>query len=87
MKINNFNRVNLNPYIKQAEKLEKAEKAGRKDKVEISPEAKELQQVSQIELERQEKVKKISEQIKAGEYEIKPEEIARKLYDFWNNSL
>ncbi|MDZ5471950.1 flagellar biosynthesis anti-sigma factor FlgM [Bacillus sp. 31A1R] len=85
MKINNIGRLNVNPYNKQIEKSETVQKSGRKDKIEISNEALELQKIGQIEIEREAKVKEIKEKISSGEYEVNNMETAKKLYDFWNN--
>ncbi len=84
MKINNIGRVNVNPYNKQMEKMEKAQNVSKRDKIEISSEALELQKGGPLEIERQEKVEKLKEKVQSGEYEIKPREIAKKMYDFWN---
>ena len=43
MKINNFRPVNMNPYNKQMEKQDQLQSSKQKDKIEISPEALELQ--------------------------------------------
>lgn len=85
MKINHFGNVNFNPYKKQMEKLDQLQKGGaKKDQIEISSVAKELQQGSKIETERQEKIDAIKQQVESGEYKVDPEKLARKMYDFWN---
>lgn len=85
MKINNFGRVNLNPYQKQVEKQEQAAAIKKKDKVEISSEALELQKGSPLEVERQQLIKDLKEKVQSGKYEADPQKIAERMYDFWNN--
>lgn len=86
MKINNFRPVNMNPYNKQINQTNKQESAKRSDKLEISAEALEMQQGgNQIEIERQQRVNELKNKVESGEYKINPEEVARKMYSFWNN--
>lgn len=85
MKINNFRPVNVNPYNKQMEKLDKLQTSKQKDKIEISQEAMELQKGNQLELERQERVNELKSKVQSGEYKVNPEEVANKMYSFWND--
>lgn len=87
MKINNIGPVRLNPYNKQLEKLDSAAKTSKKDKLEISSEALELQKGSPIEAQRQKRVEEIKNKVDSGEYEIEPRKIAEKMYSFWNNEF
>lgn len=84
MKINNIGRVNMNPYNKQIEKMGQVQSASKRDKLEISSEALELQKGNPLELERQQKVEQLKAKVESGEYEINPREVAKKIYDFWN---
>ena len=83
MKINNVNRVNVNPYEKHMDKRDKTEKNPKRDKVEISSEALELQKGNSLELERQKKVEELREKVQSGNYEVNPQEVAQKMADFW----
>ncbi|WP_017726236.1 flagellar biosynthesis anti-sigma factor FlgM [Halalkalibacterium ligniniphilum] len=86
MKINPFQSVQSNPYRKQVEKQEQVGKTSQKrDRLEISEEAKIMQQGNHLELERAEKVEAIKRQVEAGEYKVNPKAVANKLYDFWNS--
>ncbi|MFE8696494.1 flagellar biosynthesis anti-sigma factor FlgM [Cytobacillus sp. FJAT-53684] len=86
MKINNIRPMNMNPYNKQIDKLDKMQAPKRKDQLEISTEAMQLQQGgNQIEIERQQKVNELKSKVESGEYKVNPEEVARKIYSFWNN--
>ncbi|MBU8905985.1 flagellar biosynthesis anti-sigma factor FlgM [Desertibacillus haloalkaliphilus] len=86
MKINPYHSVQNNPYRKQVSHQQmKTDAVKQRDKVEISPAAKQMQQVSKIETERQEKVEALKEKIASGDYKVDPEAIARKVYDFWSN--
>ncbi len=75
----------MNPYKKQIEKMDKMEKTTSTDKIQISTEALELQKGSRIEIERQVKVEEIKNRIESGEYQVNPREVAKKMYEFWNN--
>lgn len=87
MKINNFGPSGVNPYKRQMDKLNQVERAAGKkaDKVEISEAAKELQQVSQFEKERQVKVNELKMQIENGTYKPNPKEIAKSIVNFYFN--
>ncbi|WP_338449528.1 flagellar biosynthesis anti-sigma factor FlgM [Niallia oryzisoli] len=86
MKINNFRPQGVNPYKNQMNKLDNIEKAASKkrDVVEISSEAKELQQVSSYELERQKKVDDLKLQIENGTYKPQPKEIAKSIINYYS---
>ncbi|MFB5661006.1 flagellar biosynthesis anti-sigma factor FlgM [Alteribacillus sp. HJP-4] len=85
MKINPLGPLN-NPYQKQADK-QSVEKSGSaqqgRDKVEISEQAKQMQQGTSIDSARQEKIDALKEQVEAGTYEMNPQKTAQKFYDFW----
>ena len=85
MKISQFGPVGMNPYKKQIEKMEKLQKTAFTDQIQISTEALELQKGSRIETERQAKVEELKNKIESGEYQVNPREVAKKMYDFWNN--
>ncbi|KEF40333.1 anti-sigma-28 factor, FlgM family [Schinkia azotoformans MEV2011] len=85
MKINNFGPVNMNPYKKHIEKMDKLQKTTSTDKIQISTEALELQKGSRIETERQAKVDELKNKIESGEYQVDPREVAKKMYEFWND--
>lgn len=87
MKINPYQSVQQNPYRKQLEKADKAAEVKAKgDKLEISPEALEMQKGTRIEKERQDKVDALKQKIEAGEYKVNPQGVADKFYQFWNES-
>ena len=54
------------------DKVDKSEKSPKRDKVEISSEALELQKGNSLELERQKKVEELREKVQSGEYEVNP---------------
>ncbi|MED4350968.1 flagellar biosynthesis anti-sigma factor FlgM [Schinkia azotoformans] len=85
MKINHFGPVNMNPYKKQIEKIDRLQKTISSDQIQISTEAMELQKGSRIETERQAKVDELKNKIESGEYQVNPREVAKKMYEFWNN--
>ncbi|MFD2442733.1 flagellar biosynthesis anti-sigma factor FlgM [Bacillus sp. CGMCC 1.16607] len=87
MKINHIGRLNVNPYNKQMEKMEKTEKAVRKDKIEISTEALELQKMGDFDVERQEKIEALRQKVNSGEYEINAKEVAKKMYSYWSELI
>jgi negative regulator of flagellin synthesis FlgM len=85
MKINNFGPSGVNPYKRQMDKFNQVERAAGKktDKVEISTEAKEMQQVSQFAAERQAKVDELRIQVENGNYKVNPKEIAKSIVNFY----
>ena len=85
MKINNFKPSGVNPYKNQLNKLEQMEKGPnkKKDVVEISTEAKEMQQVSSFEKDRKIKVDELRSQVENGTYKPQPSEIAKSIINFY----
>jgi negative regulator of flagellin synthesis FlgM len=84
VKINNIRPMNVNPYNKQQDKIDKVQTPKQKDKIEISSEALQLQQGSRLEIERQERVAELKNKVESGEYQVNPQEVARKMYSYWN---
>ncbi|MCQ6277132.1 flagellar biosynthesis anti-sigma factor FlgM [Bacillus sp. V3B] len=84
MKINNIRPMNVNPYNKQQDKIDKLETAKQRDKIEISSEALQLQKGNQLEIDRKERVAELKNKIESGEYQVNPQEVARKMYSFWD---
>lgn len=85
LKINHIGRLNINPYNKQVGKLEQVQKADKKDKIEISSEAINLQKIGNVEVERQEKIEAIKKDVQSGQYEVNAKEVAKKMYSFWDD--
>lgn len=79
--------MNVNPYNKQLDKVEKpqTQAANQKDKIEISKEALELQITNQHDVERQQKIDELKNKIESGEYKVNPQEIARKMHSYWDD--
>ena len=84
MKINNFKPSGVNPYKNQLNKMDQMEKGKhkKKDVVEISPEAKEMQSISSIEKERQIKVDELKVKLRT-ELIILNHQIAKSMIDFY----
>lgn len=85
MKINGVNGANLNPYQKQMQKQQQLQSSQPKDKLEISNEAKQLQEGNGIVQARKEKVENLKQQVKSNEYDVNPKKTAEKMIDFWAN--
>jgi len=85
MKINNFKPSGVNPYKNQLNNLEQMEKGPtkKKDVVEISTEAKEMQQISSFEKDRQIKVDELRSQVENCTYKPQPSEIAKSIINFY----
>ena len=79
--------MNMNPYNKQIEKMEKASATSKKDKLEISTEALELQKGGSVEAQREKLVEELKNKVNSGQYEIEPQKIAEKMYSFWNDKF
>jgi negative regulator of flagellin synthesis FlgM len=84
MKINPYGNI-PNMQRKQPEKPHQLGAITKKqDQLEISTEAKKMQQESRIVTERKEKVEALKEKIENGEYKVNSQEVATKFYQFWN---
>ncbi|MCT8140144.1 flagellar biosynthesis anti-sigma factor FlgM [Anaerobacillus sp. CMMVII] len=84
MKINPYGNLQ-NIYRKQLDKLQpKGEVTKKRDQLEISPQAKLLQQETRITTERKEKIEQLKAQVQSGEYKVNSQEVAKKFYEFWN---
>ncbi len=84
MKINNVGPSGMNPYKKQLNQLNELKHASsRKDKIEISTTAKEMQHSSQFVAERQAKVEKIKLSLENGTYSVNVNEIAKSMINFY----
>lgn len=86
MKIHHVGSMNVNPYERQFNKVERQVPSTRKkDQVEISEAAKELQEASKWESARQEKVEKLKQQVQNGTYTIDPKAIAKSMIQYYRN--
>lgn len=83
MKINPFRHVDMNPYKKQINKVEQPQVTGKKDKVEISSEAKEMMQVSSVVKEREARLAELKNQVQSGNYKPDPKAIAKGIANFY----
>ena len=86
MKINNLGQMGVNPYRKQMEKpAQQNNSAAKSDKVEISSEAKGLQEMSQFQQTRNEKVAQLKIAVQNGTYQVDAKAVAAKMTDFYFN--
>ncbi|RXJ02288.1 flagellar biosynthesis anti-sigma factor FlgM [Anaerobacillus alkaliphilus] len=84
MKINPYSQIQ-NVYRKQVGKQQpKADVSQKRDQLQISNEAKIMQQETRISTERKERIEALKAQVNAGEYKVNAEDVARKFYDYWN---
>ncbi|WP_096156597.1 flagellar biosynthesis anti-sigma factor FlgM [Bacillus sp. FJAT-45066] len=84
MKINNIGQMGVNPYRKQMEKPVQQSNTGPKsDKVEISSEAKGLQETSQFQEARTEKVAQLKIAVQNGTYQVDVKQVAAKMTDYY----
>lgn len=84
MRINHIHSMGVNPYRRHIDKSAGDNKlAAKQDHVEISAEAKELQQHSQWLTERQQKVQRLKEQVQNGSYQIDASAVAKSVLDFY----
>ncbi|KJE27696.1 flagellar biosynthesis anti-sigma factor FlgM [Geobacillus kaustophilus] len=87
MKIHHIGPMGVNPYQRQLAKTERlaAGKAS-SDKVEISKEAKELQEAVSWEQARQAKLEELRQQIESGTYQVDPKAVAKRMIDYYRNN-
>ncbi|OLO38088.1 flagellar biosynthesis anti-sigma factor FlgM [Alkalihalophilus pseudofirmus] len=87
MKINPYQNIQNNPYRKQVEKqAAQHEVQSKKDQIQISKAALELQQSTKIDAARQEKVNQLKEQVQSGNYKVDAQAVANKFYDYWTEA-
>lgn len=85
MKINGPNQTNFNPYKQQIQKQSELTKgAKQKDRIEISNEAKQLQESGKTNEKRAAYVQEIKQAVDSGEYKVNPEKAAQKMLQFWS---
>lgn len=85
MKIQRPNQTHLNVYNNQMQKQQQhKQKLNREDRLQISNEAKRLQQDGQIDKKRTAYVESIKNKVATGNYEINLEKTAQKMIDFWS---
>lgn len=85
MKINGPNHMNFNPYKNQVQKHSEVNKEiNKKDQIEISSHAKQLQENEKTNGKRAAYVQEIKDKVASGEYKINYEKTAQKMIDFWS---
>lgn len=85
MKINQVNQYGVNPYQKAVNKADTSMKPSQlADKVEISSQAKEMQNISSVTVERQAKIDEIKMQIENGTYQMNVNETAKSVFNFYS---
>ncbi|AGE23706.1 anti-sigma-28 factor [Geobacillus sp. GHH01] len=86
MKIHHIGSMNVNPYQRQLVKTERlAAGKANGDQVEISKEAKELQEAASWEQARQAKLEELRQQIETGAYEVDPRAVAKRMIEYYRN--
>ncbi len=84
LRIHHVGSMNVNPYERQLNKTEQtAKSANKKDKLEISLAAKELQEAAKFATARQEKIKRLKQQIQTGTYKIDEKAIAESILNYY----
>ncbi|GGB55301.1 flagellar biosynthesis anti-sigma factor FlgM [Virgibacillus dakarensis] len=85
MKIHGPNQTNFNPYKNHIQKQAEYKKdRNQSDQLEISKQAKQLQENSQPNAERAKYVQDIKQAVESGEYQVNPEKTAQKMIAFWS---
>ncbi|PAV31013.1 flagellar biosynthesis anti-sigma factor FlgM [Virgibacillus profundi] len=85
MKINGPNQSNFNPYKNQIQKqMDYKKETNKQDQIEISSQAKQLQENEKPNAKRAAYVQDIKNAVDSGEYKINHEKAAQKMIDFWS---
>ncbi|TFJ93300.1 flagellar biosynthesis anti-sigma factor FlgM [Lentibacillus salicampi] len=85
MKINGVNQPNFNPYKNQMQKqMDYPKDANKKDQLEISNQAKQLQERVKPDAKRAAYVQQIKDAVDKGDYQINHEKTAQRMIDFWS---
>lgn len=90
MKIQGPNFSNINAYKKQFQAkadVDIKQEEAKKDKLNISNEAKQLQVNKQSSEERTKYVENIKKDIQSGQYTVNYEKTAQKMIDFWSKRI
>ncbi|RNA67570.1 flagellar biosynthesis anti-sigma factor FlgM [Alteribacter keqinensis] len=85
MKINPMQSLNMYRQQQGGPNNGKSPVNNRKDEVQISSEAKKMQEGTAAAKVRAEKVQEIKERVENGTYEVNVKETARRMYDFWTD--
>ena len=85
MKIHSFGVSRVNPYNLQENKMNNQKLSHKKavDKLEISSEAKVMQQGSNIQAERQAKIEQLKRQVENGTYTLDSKATAKGIIDYF----
>lgn len=85
MKIHGPNQTNFNPYKNHVQKQADYKKdINKADQIEISSQAKQLQESGNSSTKRSERVQEIKQAVDSGEYKVNPDKIAQKMISFWS---
>ncbi|MBC5637903.1 flagellar biosynthesis anti-sigma factor FlgM [Ornithinibacillus sp. BX22] len=85
MKITGPNQTNFNPYKNQIQQhMDMKKSAKPQDQLQISSQAKQLQENTKVNAEREAYVQEIKNRVESGEYTINFEKTAQKMIDFWS---
>lgn len=85
MKINGPNQTNFNPYKNHIQKqTELKQGLQREDQLEISNQAKRLQESEKPHVNRSAYIQEIKSAVESGEYKVDPDKIAEKMIAFWS---
>lgn len=85
MKIHGPNQTNFNPYKNQIQKQTELKKeVSQQDQLQISKQAKKLQESVNPNAERAAYVQEIKKAVDSGEYQVNPEKTAQKMISFWS---
>ncbi|KHE68130.1 flagellar biosynthesis anti-sigma factor FlgM [Halobacillus sp. BBL2006] len=86
MKINRPNHSQLNPYQKQMNKQVEAKNPSKQqDKIEISKQAKQMQNTEKADPAREKLINQIKIDVDTGNYQVDSKATAKKMIDFWSN--
>ncbi|MBN8235318.1 flagellar biosynthesis anti-sigma factor FlgM [Halobacillus kuroshimensis] len=85
MKINRPHHTQMNPYQKQLNQQADAKTHQSKDKLEISPQAKQLQENDSVSPMRQKLVEQIKHDVETGNYQVDAQASAKKMINFFSN--
>ncbi|SIS42965.1 flagellar biosynthesis anti-sigma factor FlgM [Salimicrobium flavidum] len=84
MKINGPNQTNWNPYQKQVHQQKQVQQNPNQDKLEISKEAKSMQESEKVSTPRSERIDELKAQVDNGTYKPDPSVTARKMVNFFS---
>ncbi|SDO37495.1 flagellar biosynthesis anti-sigma factor FlgM [Alkalicoccus daliensis] len=85
MKINPMHSLNAYNRSQETQRSKETQQPQKSDRIEISKAAQEMAKSQEFQAARNERVQELKEQVENDKYQVNSQDVARKMYDFWNS--